>query len=174
MEEQALWAAFLSGLYQIQRYWVPDGDGLGMFDHFEMPDSHYRLWCSFLLGSGTLTELAGWLYKKEKSQRLQDLIKTASAAGTGSRVSNPGYDYLEADQCAPSIWVRHDSDELKLLSNTNWRNTLLTGEIKAEDLEMDGEATLQDIFTDESISLPYTYTFTPESGSSFWVKKKPA
>jgi hypothetical protein len=174
MEEQALWAAFLSGLYQIQRYWVPDGDGLGMFDHFEMPDSHYRLWCSFLLGSGTLTELAGWLHKKDESQRLQDLIKTASAAVTGSRVSNPGYDYLAADQCAPSVWVRHDSADQKLLSITNWRSTPLTGEIRAEDLEVDGEAILIDIFTDDSISLPYTYTLEPEFGRAFWVKKKPA
>lgn len=174
MEEQALWAAFLSGLYQIQRYWVPDGDGLGMFDHFEMPDSHYRLWCSFLLGSGTLTELAGWLHKKEKGQRLQDLVRTACAAVTGCRISNPGYDYLAADQSAPSVWVRHDSEDQKLLSLTNWRNTPLTGEIFAEDLEIEWQAELIDIFTDESLSLPFTYTLPAESGRAFWVRKKPA
>jgi len=115
MREQMLWAAYLVGLYGVQRFWFPDGDGLGRFRHFDMPDSHFRLWCSFLLGSGTLVELAGWMHDVD-DPRQETQLKCAENAMLGCPVELPGYSFGSEP---PVHWVRHDPDGSRLVA---WAN----------------------------------------------------
>lgn len=164
MREQALWAAFLVGLYGVQRYWVPDGDGLGLFGHFDMPENHYRLWGAFLLGSATLAELAGWLHLSEQSPRLDALKTFASLARLGSPVSLPGYNFLSANQNAPFVWIRHDSETERLISLTNWTSEAVQLSLTAADLGLTDGIRVSDVLTGEEIKLPATFQVKPEDG----------
>ncbi|HWD37651.1 MAG TPA: hypothetical protein VG944_02300 [Fimbriimonas sp.] len=167
MREQAMWAAYLTGLYQTQRYWVPDGDGLGLFDHFHMPVRHYRRWGAFLLGSGTLTELAGWLHQKAPSERLGFLKRFASHARLGSRVELPGYDFLGAVDRAPSVWIRHDGPDEKVLALTNWTDSKERHRITVEMLGCGRKVNLRNILTDQLISLPAEIDVPHGDGAAF-------
>lgn len=125
MREQALWAAMLTGLYGVQRYWIPDGDGLGLWPHIELPENRYQLWCALLLGSGTLTESCGWLDKAPDSPRKQLLHKVLPWARQGKSVSLPGYNFQNDPPNPPQIWVRHDSPNQVLIAVTNWSTQTL-------------------------------------------------
>lgn len=120
MREQAVWAAALVTLYRVQRWWVPDGDGLGVFPHFALPENRYRLWCAFLLGSGTLTEVAGWLGAEGDPERARLLATVLPWARLGASVSLPGYGFDRGRLTAPHVWVRHDAEDTVLVALTNW------------------------------------------------------
>ncbi len=126
MREQALWAAMLTGLYGVQRYWVPDGDGLGLWPHIDLPENRYHLWCAFLLGSGTLTEICGWLDKAPDSPRKDLLFKVLPWARQGNAVSLPGYDFQDDPPNPPHIWIRHDSPQQVLIAATNWSDQVIS------------------------------------------------
>lgn len=165
MREQALWAAFLVGLYQVQRYWVPDGDGLGLFSHFDMPARHFRLWSSFLLGSGTLTELAGWLHQA-KSPRLEVLKRFVRHARLGDPVELPGYSFSQADADPPALWVRRAETGPNLVAATNWDAKPLLVSLNSE--LFGGAERVRDILTDEVLALPFEGEIPPEDGRA-WV-----
>lgn len=166
MREQALWAAFLVGLYGVQRYWVPDGDGLGLFGHFEMPDRHYRLWGAFLLGSGTLTELAGWLHLAENRPRLEVMERFIRHARLGEPVEVPGYAFARADALPPTVWVRKSEEAPTLVAVTNWGPERLS--VTLTSAMFGGAARARDILTDAVQALPFEVGVPSEDGRA-WI-----
>ncbi len=123
MKEQALWAAYLVVHYQSQGFWMPDGDGLGLFRHFEMPDSHFSLWLAFLMGSGTLVELAGWLHEAENDPRREVLLRVLPHAKHPTYVETPGFDYAQRDGEPPRVWIRRKSMRSRMVALTNWSSS---------------------------------------------------
>lgn len=126
MKEQALWAAYLCGLYRVQKHWIPDGDGMGLFRHFDMPENRYRLWLAFLMGSGTLLELAGWLHASPHDPRLDLLKRVLPHANPGGSVEVPGYDFAQTDREPPVEWHTFSAEGQKMVALTNWKDVALT------------------------------------------------
>ncbi len=118
MKEQARWTAYLTALYGVQRFWTPNADGYGTFPHIGMPANTHRLWGAFLLGSGSVTELAGWLAEVPDREAVERVRLVAEWASPGAPVSVPGYDFAEGSLDPPAHWVRGGAAPLVAL--TNW------------------------------------------------------
>lgn len=160
MREQARWAAFLVGLYGVQKWWTPNGDGLGIFDHFAMPDTHFRRWCALLVASGTLTELAGWLSRKPDHPRVSQILELLKWSRQGSPVTLPGWNYAESsDATAPSIWVRDDGGQW-LIGLTNWTQE----ELHINPSELGLPSDVKFFALDRSEATEETWLVGPEDG----------
>jgi len=120
VREQAVWAAYIAGLYGLTRFWGLNGDGFGLFDHIKLPADEHRRWAAFMLGSGSTTELSGWLYRKADHPGVPVVRTVAAHAALGSRIELPGYDYTADPVLPPAVWVRHDRDGGRLVGICNW------------------------------------------------------
>jgi len=160
MKEQALWAAFLCGFYRVQRRWIPDGDGMGLFRHFDMPENRYRLWLAFLMGSGTLLELSGWLHAFSNDPRLDLLRRVLPHANPGGSVEVPGFDFAQTDREPPVEWHTLTSSGLKLVALTNWSGSVLTRTITDEL----GPSEWEDLLTGEVFARGDEIRIGPEDG----------
>jgi Melibiase len=119
-QEQALWAAVLFGLYRVQQFWIPNGDGFGLFDHIQLPANEHRRWATFMMATGSTTELCGWLHQKTDTEAVERVKIVAENARMGDSVRLPGYDFATDPSTPPSIWVREGSDGNRLIGLTNW------------------------------------------------------
>jgi hypothetical protein len=114
MKEQASWAAILGGLYGVDQLWELNGDGLGTFPHQKVSDPQFRLWCSFLVGSNSFRELAGWLHKAD-GKRVEILKKIANLAPVLGSLPLERSDIVGLPN-PPNRWIRLDG----LICFTNW------------------------------------------------------
>lgn len=124
--EQALWAAILTGLYRVQQFWIPNGDGFGLFDHINLPPNEHRRWAAFMLASGSTTELCGWLHQNSDWEAVERVRIVAQNAQTGGTVLLPGYDFANDPPSPPSIWVYQRTDGGHLIGLTNWTDDPIT------------------------------------------------
>jgi len=85
-----------------------------------MPENRYRLWLSFLMGSGTLFELAGWLHQAEEDPRRELLRHVLPLANPGGPVELPGFDFAQEDRRPPVEWRTESSDRRPMVALTNW------------------------------------------------------
>ena len=132
VREQAVWAAYIAGLYGLTRFWGMNGDGFGLFDHIHLPADEHRRWAAFMLGSGSTTELSGWLYRKSDHPGVPIIKTVAGHATFGSRIELPGYDYASEPVLPPAVWVRHDRDGGHLVGVCNWTDSAVEIEIPGE------------------------------------------
>lgn len=139
-QEQALWAAVLMGLYGIQQFWIPNGDGFGLFDHIHLPANEHRRWAAFMLASGSTTELCGWLHLKTDLEAVERVKIVAKHARMGGVLRLPGYDFAADPPKPPSIWVHERDGGDHLIGLTNWSDDEAT-------LTVPKTGTYRDLFT---------------------------
>lgn len=137
--EQALWAAILMGLYRVQQFWIPNGDGFGLFDHIKLPANEHRRWAAFMLASGSTTELCGWLHEKADLEAVGRVKLVGEYARTGGNLRLPGYDFVTDPPTPPSVWVRHGESGDRLVGVTNWSDSPIS-------VRLPGDGTYRDLF----------------------------
>jgi len=159
--EQALWAAVLSGLYGVQQFWIPNGDGFGLFDHIHLPANEHRRWASFMLASGSTTELCGWLHQKTDAAAVARVKIVAEHARLGGKLTLPGYDFAANPPAPPSVWVHERSPSEHLIGLTNWSDdeVVLT-------IPTDGKVsvTYRDLFSDRRFTAGDSVTIGSRDG----------
>lgn len=127
VREQAAWTALMTARYGVQRWWIPNADGLGTFPHIGMGPADHRRWVALVTASGTLTELAGWLDRAEPAA--VERVRTATRwAQLGGSVVNPGFDPLATELLPPNVWVC-EGQRGTVVGVTNWSDEPLTVEV---------------------------------------------
>jgi hypothetical protein len=166
LEEQAFWTAYLVGLVQVQRrFWTPDGDGMGLFEKAGWPDAQWRLWCSFLLGSGTMAEIAGRFDRPGAPHRIEWLKRGVAESRLGCQVTLPGYNWESSGNRAPKCWVRHDSPTRRLVALTNWNEKPMQVNLSADLLGLDSQSVaFRELWSGRTLMLPTSTSIPPRDG----------
>jgi hypothetical protein len=169
LEEQPFWTAYLVGLVQVQRrFWSPDSDGIGIFEKAAWPDPQWRLWCSFLLGSGTMAEVAGRFDRPANPHRVEMLKRAVAESRLGRQVTLPGYDWESAGSRAPKCWVRHDSPTRRIVGLTNWDHSAMQITLTAEMVALENDTVrVREIWSDRTLTLPASISIPPRDGMTF-------
>ncbi len=94
------WGAACFAL-QIGDLFVPNSDSVGLFP--DLSDDEMQLVVNYCLVSGSMVELAGWLYPTPDDPRMAMLKKAVCCPNNGHDVYFPGYDY-RAGHNPPEVW----------------------------------------------------------------------